>query len=64
MDGLEPTRAWAGLWAVGRVESIREGGDKIRTECRPDLGSVTEVARLAEAVRGGIGVSRTPSTGC
>jgi predicted transposase YbfD/YdcC len=52
MDGLEQKREWAGLLAVGRVESIREGGDKTSTECRHYLCSVTEVARFAEAVRG------------
>jgi hypothetical protein len=37
MNGLEPKPQWAGLWAVGRVESIRRVGDKTRTQCRPDL---------------------------
>jgi predicted transposase YbfD/YdcC len=52
IDWLEQKPEWAGLVAVGRVESIREVGDKTRTECRYYLCSVTEVARLAEAVRG------------
>lgn len=52
IDWLEQKPQWAGLVAVGRVESIREVGDKTSTECRYYLCSVTEVARFAEVVRG------------
>lgn len=52
IDWLEQKPQWAGLVAVGRVESSREVGDKTSTECRYYLCSVTEVARFAEAVRG------------
>lgn len=52
IDWLEQKPEWAGLVAVGRVESIREVGDKTSMECRYYLCSVTEVARFAEAVRG------------
>jgi predicted transposase YbfD/YdcC len=52
IDWLEQKPQWAGLVAVGRVESSRKVGDKTSTECRYYLCSVTEVARFAEAVRG------------
>jgi predicted transposase YbfD/YdcC len=43
---------WAGLQAVGRVESTRLIGDQTTTEYRYYLCSVTELSRFAEAVRG------------
>jgi predicted transposase YbfD/YdcC len=43
---------WAGLQAVGRVESIRVIGDKSSTEYRYYLTSLTDLPRFAETVRG------------
>ena len=43
---------WAGLSAVGRVESIRIIGDKTTTEHRYYLCSFADLGRFAEAARG------------
>jgi len=43
---------WAGLQAVGRVESTRLIGDTISTECRYFLCSLVDCDRFAAAVRG------------
>lgn len=43
---------WAGLQAVGRVESTRLIGDQTTTEYRYSLVSFTDLARFAETVRG------------
>lgn len=42
---------WAGLQAIGRVESIRTLGDKTSVECRYYLCSFTDLQRFAEGVR-------------
>ena len=56
IDGLEAKPDWAGLQAVGRVESTRRIGDQVRTECRYFLGSSVDQGRFAVTVRqhGGI----------
>lgn len=51
IDWLDQKADWAGLAAVGRVESIRQSGDHISTECRYYLCSLTEPTRFANAVR-------------
>jgi predicted transposase YbfD/YdcC len=43
---------WAGLQAVGRVESVRIIGEKTSTEYRYYLTSLTDLPRFAETVRG------------
>ncbi|SDY18277.1 Predicted transposase YbfD/YdcC associated with H repeats [Allochromatium warmingii] len=48
---LEDRAEWAGLKAVGRVESIRLIGDHSSTETREFLCSFTELPRFAAAVR-------------
>jgi predicted transposase YbfD/YdcC len=52
IDWLMPKAEWAGLQAVGRVESTRLVGDRTTTECRYFLCSFADVARFAQAVRG------------
>ena len=52
IDGLEAKPDWAGLQAVGRVESIRIIGDPTSTECRYFLCSLPDRDRFAAAVRG------------
>lgn len=52
LDWLEPKTEWAGLSAVGRVESFRTVGGKTTTECRYYLCSFTDLGRFAEAARG------------
>jgi predicted transposase YbfD/YdcC len=56
IDGLEAQPDWAGLQAVGRVESTRIIGEKTTTECRYFLCALAERDRLAATVRqpGGI----------
>ena len=52
IDWLEAKSDWAGLHAVGRVESTRIIGDKTSTECRYFLCSFSDLARFAASVRG------------
>lgn len=52
MAWLPQQTEWRGLHAVGRVESIRQVGDKTTTEYRYFLCSFTDLARFAERVRG------------
>ena len=53
---LEQKPEWAGLSAVGRVESTRMVGDKTSVECRYYLCSFIGLERFAEAVRGHWGI--------
>lgn len=52
IEWLVPKPEWAGLQAVGRVESTRLIGETTRTECRYYLCSFTDPTRFADAVRG------------
>jgi len=52
IDWLEAKPDWAGLQAVGRVESTRIIGEEVSTECRYFLCSFTDPQRFAAAVRG------------
>src|SRR5512143_2644920 len=52
IEWLVPTPEWAGLQAVGRVESTRLIGETTSTECRYYLCSFTDPTRFADAVRG------------
>lgn len=52
IDGLPQQSEWAGLPAVGRVESTRRVGDKATTDSRYALCSFPDLARLAGGVRG------------
>ena len=56
MDWLEAKPDWAGLQAVGRVESIRIIGDQTSTEHRYFLCSLTDPERFAASVRGHWGI--------
>ena len=56
IDWLDAKPAWAGLQAVGRVESTRIIGDQISTECRYFLSSFTDQERFAATVRGHWGI--------
>jgi predicted transposase YbfD/YdcC len=51
LDWLEQKADWAGLQAVGRVESTRIVGGKTSVENRYYLCSFTELERFAEGVR-------------
>ena len=51
IDWLEAKPDWAGLQAVGRVESTRIIGEKTTTECRYFLCSLAERDRFAATVR-------------
>jgi predicted transposase YbfD/YdcC len=51
IDWLDAKPDWAGLQAVGRVESIRIIGDQISTECRYFLSSFADQERFAASVR-------------
>jgi predicted transposase YbfD/YdcC len=51
LDWLEPKAEWAGLQAVGRVESTRLIGERTTTEYRYYLSSLTNLERFADAVR-------------
>jgi predicted transposase YbfD/YdcC len=51
IDWLGQKPEWAGLQAVGRVESTRIVGDKTSTEYRYYLTSLTNLPRFAETVR-------------
>jgi predicted transposase YbfD/YdcC len=56
IDWLAQKPEWAGLAAVGRVESTRVIGEQTTTECRYYLCSFTDLSRFAEAVRGHWGI--------
>ena len=56
IDWLEAKPDWAGLQAVGRVESIRIIGDQTSTEHRYFLCSLTDPERFAASVRGHWGI--------
>jgi len=62
MDWLDVKPDWAGLHAVGRVQSTRIIGDKTSTECRYFLCSFSDLARFAASVRA-TGASKINSTG-
>ena len=51
IDWLEAKSDWAGLQAVGRVESTRLIGEKTSTECRYFLCSSVDQGRFAATVR-------------
>ena len=51
IDWLEAKPDWAGLQAVGRVESTRISGDQASSECRYFLGSFLDRDRFAATVR-------------
>jgi predicted transposase YbfD/YdcC/predicted RNase H-like HicB family nuclease len=52
LDWLAQKPDWAGLSAVGRVQSQRIIGDKTTTECRYYICSFAHLERFAEVVRG------------
>jgi predicted transposase YbfD/YdcC len=56
IDWLEAKPDWAGLRAVGRVESIRIIGDQTSTEHRYFLCSLTDPEQFAARVRGHWGI--------
>jgi predicted transposase YbfD/YdcC len=56
IDWLDAKPDWAGLQAVGRVESTRLIGDEASTECRYFLCSLTDQQRFAATVRGHWGI--------
>jgi len=56
IDWLEAKPDWAGLQAVGRVESTRIIGEKTSTECRYFLCSLADRDRFAAIVRGHWGI--------
>jgi len=56
IDGLEAQPDWAGLQAVGRVESTRIIGENTSTECRYFLCSLADRDRFAALVRGHWGI--------
>ena len=56
IDGLEAKPDWAGLQAVGRVESIRIIGNPASAEYRYFLCSLPDQDRFATAVRGHWGI--------
>lgn len=51
LDWLAQKTEWAGLKAVALVESIREIGDKLSRERRYYLCSMSDVQRIAQAIR-------------
>lgn len=51
IDWLKVKPDWAGLQAVGRVESTRIMGEEVSTECRYFLCSFTDPQRFAATVR-------------
>lgn len=63
IDGFDAKPDWAGLHAVGRVESTRIIGDDVSTECRYFLCSLTDQQRFATrfVVTGGLKIN---NTGC
>ena len=56
IDWLEAKPDWAGLQAVGRVESTRISGHQTSTECRYCLRSFPNRDRFAATVRGHWGI--------
>jgi predicted transposase YbfD/YdcC len=56
IDWLEAKSDWAGLQAVGRVESTRLIGEKTSTECRYFLCSSVDQGRFAATVRSHWGI--------
>lgn len=61
MDWLEAKPDWAGLQAVGRVESTRIIGEEVSTECRYFLCSFTDPQQFAAAaVRGHWAIENQP----
>jgi predicted transposase YbfD/YdcC len=56
IDWLDAKPNWAGLQALGRVESIRIIGDQTSTEHRYFLCSLTDPERFAARVRGHWGI--------
>lgn len=56
LDWLDAKPHWAGLQAVGRVESTRIIGEGVSTECRYFLCSLTDQHRFAATVRGHWGI--------
>ncbi len=56
IDWLDVKSDWAGLQAVGRVESTRIIGDQVSTECRYFLCSFSEPDRFAATVRSHWGI--------
>jgi predicted transposase YbfD/YdcC len=56
IDWLDAKPDWAGLQAVGRVESTRIIGDQVSTDCRYFLCSFPEPDRFAATVRGHWGI--------
>lgn len=56
IDGLAAQPDWAGLQAVGRVESTRIIGEKTSTECRYFRCSFPDRDRFAAIVRGHWGI--------
>ena len=56
IDWLEAKPDWAGLQAVGRVESTRIIGDQTSTECRYFLCSFSDRDRFATTVRSHWGI--------
>ena len=51
LDDIFVKRDWSGLKAIGVVESIRAVGDKVSTEKRHFITSITDPKRFAETVR-------------
>ena len=56
IDWLDAKPDWAGLQAVGRVESTRIIGDQVSTECRYFLCSFPDRDRFVTAARGHWGI--------
>lgn len=56
IDWLEPRKEWEKLSGIGMVTRVVEEGGRIRTENAYYLGSITEIDKFAEAVRGHWGV--------
>ena len=56
IDWLDAKPDWAGLQAVGRVESTRIIGDQVSTDCRYFLCSFPEPDRFAATVRSHWGI--------
>lgn len=56
IDWLEPRKEWEKLSGIGMVTRVVEEGGQKRTEDAYYLGSITEVEKFAEAVRGHWGV--------
>jgi len=51
LEWLEQKDAWAGLAAIGMVESIRDVQGKVSTERRYFITSITDAGRFAQTVR-------------